>query len=95
MPAAVRLGDQCTGDGCFPPRVNDEASENVFINGIGAHRQGDHWITHCCTIICHDGTLQTGSATVFINGKAAARIGDPITCGAAAAVGSPNVFFGG
>jgi uncharacterized Zn-binding protein involved in type VI secretion len=94
MAAATRLGDVCTGHGCFPPRVNDEASDNVFINGLGAHRLGDHWATHCCTIICHDGEAAEGSSTVFINGKAAVRIGDIISCGSASAEGSPNVFFG-
>ncbi len=94
MPPATRLGDVCTGHGCFPPRPNDEASDNVFINGIGAHREGDHWVTHCCTIVCHDGVAVEGSATVFINGKAAVRIGDLISCGSASAEGSPNVFFG-
>ena len=94
MTAATRLGDICTGHGCFPPRANDEASDNVFINGIGAHRKGDHWVTHCCTIICHDGVAAEGSSTVFINGKAAVRIGDMISCGSASAEGSSSVFFG-
>ena len=94
MSAVTRLGDVCTGHGCFPPRVNDEASDNVFINGIGAHRVGDHWVTHCCTIICHDATASEGSSTVFINGKAAVRIGDMLSCGSASAEGSPSVFFG-
>lgn len=94
MPAAVRLGDECTGHGCFGPRVNDSASENVFINGIGAHRVGDHWEVHCCGPICHDSEMAEGSSKVFINGMAAARIGDPIACGSLAAQGSSNVFFG-
>jgi uncharacterized Zn-binding protein involved in type VI secretion len=94
MAAATRLGDVCTGHGCFPPRPNDEASDNVFINGIGAHREGDHWVTHCCTIVCHDAVAVEGSSTVFINGKAAVRIGDMLSCGSASAEGSPSVFFG-
>lgn len=94
MAAATRLGDICTGHGCFPPRPNDEASDNVFINGIGAHREGDHWVTHCCTIVCHDAVAVEGSSTVFINGKAAVRIGDMLSCGSASAEGSPSVFFG-
>ena len=94
MPAATRLGDICTGHDGFPPRENDEASENVFINGKGAHRVGDHWITHCLAIVCHDSVLEEGSATVFINGKAAGRIGDPIECGSLIAEGSDNVFIG-
>jgi len=93
MTAAVRLGDECTGHGCFGPRVNDQASINVFINGKGAHRMGDHWVEHCC-VVCHDGTMQEGSSKVFINGMAAARIGDAISCGSVAAKGSETVFFG-
>jgi uncharacterized Zn-binding protein involved in type VI secretion len=95
MPAATRLGDVCTGHDCYGPRVNDQASENVFINGIGAHRVGDHWVTHCCGPACHDSVMETGSSTVFINGLAAARIGDMVACGSASAQGSPSVFFGG
>lgn len=94
MPAAVRLGDECTGHGCFGPRVNDEASTDVFHNGLGAHRQGDHWVSHCC-VVCHDSVMAEGSSTVFINGRPAARIGDLLECGSAAAVGSPNIFIGG
>ena len=92
--AATRIGDVCTGHGCFPPRVNDQGSSNVFINGIGAHRQGDHWVTHCCGDSCHDSVASTSSGTVFINGKGAARVGDLIGCGSAIAQGSSNVFFG-
>ena len=94
MPAATRLGDVCTGHDCFPPRLSIEASDNVFINGIGAHRIEDAWETHCCTIICHDAVAAEGSSTVFINGKAAVRIGDMISCGSVSAQGSPSVFFG-
>jgi len=95
MPAVARLGDTCTGHGCFPPRANDEASTDVFINGLGAHRVGDHWQTHCCGPSCHDSTLAAGSATVFVNGKPLGRIGDAIACGSAVASGSGNVFAGG
>ena len=94
MPAVTRLGDECTGHGCFPPRVNDEASTNTFVNGIGVHRVGDHWVTHCCTIICHDAVAEEGSATVFVNGKAVVRIGDALSCGSVSAQGSPDTFFG-
>lgn len=95
MPAVTRLGDTCTGHGCFPPRANDSASGDVFVNGIGAHREGDHWVTHCCGIPCHDSSLAAGSSTVFVNGKQLCRIGDPVACGSASAVGSENVFAGG
>jgi len=94
MPAVTRLGDICTGHGCYPPRVNDEASLDVFVNGIGVHREGDHWVTHCCGPACHDSVLAKGSSTVYVNGIPASRIGDLVACGSLSAQGSPNVFFG-
>lgn len=96
MPAAVRLGDVCTGHGCWPARPNSSASNNVFINAKGAHRVGDSWLPHTCPIIpeTHDSTQATGSPTVFVNGRALARIGDFIACGSFNAQGSPNVFVG-
>jgi len=36
-----------------------------------------------------------GSSSVYINGKAAGRIGDPVSCGGTVAEGSSNVFIGG
>lgn len=94
MPAAVRLGDTCTGHGCFPSRANVAASPDVFLNGLGWHRVGDAWASHCCGPDCHGGALAAGSATVFVNGRAAGRIGDPVSCGSSCATGSPNVYAG-
>jgi uncharacterized Zn-binding protein involved in type VI secretion len=94
MPAAHRLGDTCTGHGCFPSRANVEASPDVFVNGRGWHLVGDAWATHCCGPVCHGGSLAAGSATVFVNGRAAGRIGDPVSCGSSAATGSADVFAG-
>ena len=97
MPAVSRLGDQCTGHGCWPPRPSTGASPNVFVNGIAVHRQGDAWAAHTCPSIpeTHASNLAAGSATVFANGKQLARIGDPVACGSAVAQGSGNVFAGG
>jgi len=94
MPAAARLGDYCTGHGCFPPRTGLEASNDIFINGIAAHRFGDAWDVHCCRNSCHAGQVAQGSTRVFINGLAAARIGDSVACGSLIAMGSPTVNIG-
>jgi len=96
MPAASRLGDTCTGHGCWPSRPNTAASASVFVNGRGWHRLGDGWAVHCCPAIpeCHGGSLGAGSASVFINGRAAGRVGDAVSCGSSAASGSANVFAG-
>jgi uncharacterized Zn-binding protein involved in type VI secretion len=94
MPSVTRLGDKCTGHGCFPPRANTSASGNVFVNNIAVHRQGDAWDTHCCGPACHDSSLASGSGTVFVNNLQIARIGDPVACGSSIAGGSGNVFAG-
>ncbi|ERI52123.1 hypothetical protein N878_01220 [Pseudomonas sp. EGD-AK9] len=97
MPAVSRLGDNCTGHGCWPPRPSTGASPNVFVNGLNVHRQGDAWAAHTCPTIpeTHASVLAAGSATVFANGKQLARIGDPVACGSSVAQGSANVFAGG
>lgn len=94
MPAAARLGDMSAGH-CFEPRPNDQGSPNVFINGIAAHRVGDHWIAHTCGLITHDGVLAQGSPNIFVNGVALGRVGDQISCGDVIAQGSANVFANG
>lgn len=94
MANAVRKGDSCTGHGSYPSRNNDEGSPNVFINGLPAHREGDHWVTHCNGLpACHDSTAGKGSPNVFVNGKPKMRTGDPVNCGGTIASGSPNVFI--
>jgi len=95
MPPVTRLGDICTGHDCFPPRGNDQASPNVYVNNIPVHRKTDHWPVHCCGGSCHDSNLAAGSSTVFSNFLDLCRIGDPVACGSAVAQGSPNVFAGG
>lgn len=96
MAAASRLGDICSGHGCFPPRTGASAASTVFINGIPAHKMGDMWQTHCCPGAgCHPGSVAGGSGSVTIEGTAAARIGDSIDCGSVIAQGSSNVFIGG
>lgn len=97
MAAVTRLGDACTGHGCWPPRGSSSASPNVYANGIAAHRQGDAWAPHTCPAIpeTHPSTLAAGSSTVFANGKQMGRIGDPVACGSTVAAGSGNVFAGG
>lgn len=95
MPAVTRLGDLCSGHGCWPPRPSITASPNVLVNGRGAVRLGDGYAVHCCKAACHPGNLAMGSSTVFVNGLNLGRIGDPVTCGSVVAQGSENVFAGG
>ena len=91
MPAVCRIGDvHACGS------VDTGGSNNVFVNGVGIHRQGD--------ADAHGGTQVGCSSTVFANGKGVARVGDvhsgdPIPKDghppSPEATGSPNVFAGG
>lgn len=87
MPAAVRYGDICTGHGRAGPRPNTGASDNVFINGLGAHRVGDLWAPHRG----HTSVQLTGSPDVIVNSQPIARVGDDIACGSKNAQGSTDV----
>lgn len=91
MTGAVRLGDVCTGHGCFPSRPNVQGSPNVFVNGIPSHRLGDAWSVHCC-VSCHGSNACQGSPNVYVNGLPKCRIGDAVCCGSAMATGSSDVI---
>lgn len=94
----ARKGDSSTGEGPYPPRPNVEASGDVKVNGVGVIREGDKWAPHNGGPNgVHKGEIgytKSGSGTVKANGKAIARIGDPLVDGDTVAAGSPNVFAG-
>lgn len=96
MPAATRLGDNCTGHDSCPPVPLVEHSPDVNINGLGAGRVGDHYAAHgCISHSSHQDVIASGSSTVFINGKPAARVGDSVSIGGSVQGGSGDVFIGG
>lgn len=88
MPGVVRLGDICSGHGNCPPRPNNLASTNVFVNGLGVHRLSDTWDVHCD----HTGITVEASTNVFVNGLGVARQGDTIDCGSVCDECSSDVF---
>lgn len=89
MPKASRKGDMCSGHGCFPPSAAIAGSPDVSIDKIPALRKGDAVAPHGCgKCVPHGRTVSGGSPTVFVNGKALARIGDAINCGGSVSVGS-------
>ncbi|HDM8166668.1 PAAR domain-containing protein [Vibrio harveyi] len=95
--ATARQGDSDTGHGAYPPRQNTGGSADVFINSKPAHCQGDAWASHCKTVKpydCHGASTAGGSSSVFVNGKALARVGDSVSCGSSIASGSGDVFTG-
>jgi len=99
MPGVCTQGDICSGHGCYPPRQVIAWSANVFVNSKGWHRQFDGLGPHsdCCVKNCptHISMSAKGSSQVYVNGRQAMRIGDPVACGSAMATGSNNVYCGG
>ncbi|MFP1922584.1 PAAR domain-containing protein [Lonsdalea quercina] len=99
MPSAARLGDSCSGHGCFPATPIIQGSSDVIINGKPAARKGDMVLLHACPCptmphALHPRSISAGSSNVIINGKAAARVGDAIGCGGSVAAGSGDVIIG-
>ena len=102
MPAVTRDGDATTtGHGCDTTTTVTGPSTDVFCNSKGVERKGDptaaHTIENSATppvCVSHLGAvINAGSSTVFVNGKAIARIGDSCDSGAITE-GSGDVFAG-
>lgn len=98
MSKVTRLGDIGSGHAChFPATPATSASPDVYVNGIKVVRQGDAYAPHGCAPCPqppHPRSMAGGSASVFVNGRPIARLGDGISCGGEAAEASPNVYAG-
>ena len=102
MPAICRgsLVDDDVVHCSVPKRL--EESPDVFVNkdsgGAGISRQGDdnhpHLLPAADDCPIHQAPIETGSPTVFINGKGCGRIGDNVSNCTQVATGSPNTFAG-
>ena len=98
-------GAACTtGHGCDSVTTVLGGSPNVVVGNVGVLRQGDPLAVHTINqvppllppCIDHPGqVVNTGSATVFVNGKPIARVGDLVDIGGSITAGIPNVFAGG
>ena len=102
MPAVTRDGDATTtGHGCDFTTTVTGPSTDVFCNTKGVERKTDPTAAHTIpngasppVCVSHSGAvINAGSGTVFVNGKAIARIGDSCDGGAITG-GSSNVFAG-
>lgn len=94
MPAAARVGDNTSHGSPLTPPAPPGGSLNVFIGGRPAWRAGVD--THVCPLSNGPqphvgGAVARGSATVFINTMAAARMGDQVVEGG----GGPNAILAG
>jgi RHS repeat-associated protein len=70
------------------------ASANVFVNSRKAAHVAQS-LGACSKHPAAPAQVAEGSTNVFINGTAAARKGDKLTCGSKISSGSDNVFIGG
>ena len=98
-------GAACTtGHGCDAVTTVLGGSPNVKIGNVGVLTKGDPLAVHNINnappgippCIDHPGqVVNTGSATVFVNGKPIARVGDSVDIGGSITAGIPNVVAGG
>ena len=96
MPAQCILGDMSTGHGCFPPTaVNGAVASKTSIEGSPAAMVNSTHPPHACGNTVHSGRkISSGSGKTTIEGRAAARIGDSISCGDSMGQGASKTFFG-
>lgn len=94
MPAAARLNDPDSSDG----KISSACASTVMIDGQPAAVVGSMDCDHAPYGRPHPphvpNPIVSGSATVFIEGKAAARVGDPFACGHVVSAGSSTVNIG-
>jgi uncharacterized Zn-binding protein involved in type VI secretion len=93
MPFAARILDPTA----HPGIIAGPGAPNVLINKLPAACVGDQ---HGCLFPPPAGPhppspIATGSVTVKIGGRAAARVGDVSGCGSPIIMGSVNVTIGG
>ena len=97
------VGKKTTGHGPYKPRATKGpgvgGSDNVFVNNMGANIVTSKWNPHTPppnNFHANEDNQETvsGSASVFVNGKPLARIGDSVDGADIIAGGSSNVFAG-
>lgn len=93
MPAAARAGDPTNHPGVISPQL---AVLNVLIEGRPAAVQGT---LHICALPPLAGPhpqtpIASGSSTVLIGGRHAARMNDKAGCGAVIIAGATSVLIG-
>ena len=103
-PVAVKGAACTTGHGCDTVTTVLGGSPNVLIGNLGVLTAGDPLAVHTINqappllppCIDHPGQIvNTGSATVIVNGKGIARVGDLCDIAGAITAGVPTVVAGG
>lgn len=100
MPPAARKGIDKDQVHCVGYPIRAEGTETVIVNGAPWSCVGHHNTPHkgppcgddCCV---HTAPIARGSSSVFVEGRAAGRIGDPVAACTFVLTGSSNVICGG
>lgn len=99
MPAVSLKGKMSTGHGGFPPTaMTSTPVTKTYFNGIlaGVVDAQCKFATHSLGTTIHPEATRyptSGASKTYIEGKLAARIGDPLADGDAIAEGSSNSFI--
>lgn len=96
MPALSFNNCMTTGHQAWPPTEVLASQGKVFTGGIAVVIAGDKIVPH--TEIkkpyeTHGGSVEPRTSKVFVTGKKAGAMADPISCGDTIAQGSPKVFI--
>lgn len=101
MTGASRKGDMTLGPPSghnWGPVPSLDGSPDVIVNNKPVVRIGDPYAVHIYVpglpVVPHDSVAAQGSQTVFVNGRALARIGDQTSCSDIIAQGSVDVIVG-
>lgn len=109
MPPVHRVGDICSGHGCWPPRTAIPGPDGicpVVGSYMPLHLVGDWYLPHYCPGSHqppHTAMGLTGAMTVIAAYRPVRRMGDALTTGGSsplgpcfgvAITGSPNVWAG-
>lgn len=84
------------GHSAYPPTEVNATQSKVFTGGIAVLVDGDSITPHTKTVDPHDthgGVVQPRTSKVFVTGKNAVQMADPISCGDTVAQSSSKVFI--
>lgn len=86
------------GHDAYPPTDINATQGKVFTGGIAVLVAGDQITPHTKTVKpydTHGGSVQPRTSKVYVTGKKAVQMADPISCGDTVAESSNKVFING
>lgn len=90
--------DKCVtaGHASWPPTIINASQSKVFTGGIPVLVEGDQIVPHTEMVEpyeTHGGSVQPRTSKVYVTGKKAAQMADPISCGDTVSQSSGKVFI--